>query len=100
MLAANYAGGTVAVLPIGPNGALGPATDVKQDEGTVGPAHASSAPSGSFAISGHDRPHAHMIQADPSGHFVLASDLGLDQIFVWRFDVEKESSLPATIRRR
>ena len=27
-----------------------------------------------------------MIQADPSGRFVLHVDLGLDQIFVWKFD--------------
>jgi 6-phosphogluconolactonase len=100
VLVANYAGGTVAVLPIRSNGELGPATDVKRDEGTVGPAHATSAPPGSFAISGHDRPHAHMIQADPAGRFVLASDLGLDQIFIWRFDVQKgklTANSPATV---
>ena len=89
VLVANYAGGTVAVLPVGSNGELAPATDVKQDKGTVGPKHASSAPPGSFAISGHDRPHPHMIQADPAGQFVLASDLGLDEIFIWKFDVQK-----------
>jgi 6-phosphogluconolactonase (cycloisomerase 2 family) len=87
VLVANYAGGTVAVLPVGSNGELGPATDVKQDKGAVGPKHASSAPPGSFAISGHDRPH--LIQADPAGQFVLASDLGLDEIFIWKFDVQK-----------
>ena len=27
-----------------------------------------------------------MIQSDPSGRFVLHVDLGLDQIFVWKFD--------------
>ena len=27
-----------------------------------------------------------MIQADPSGRFVLHADLGLDRIFVWKFD--------------
>jgi 6-phosphogluconolactonase (cycloisomerase 2 family) len=27
-----------------------------------------------------------MIQADQAGRFVLSSDLGLDRIFVWRFD--------------
>src|SRR3954463_13885932 len=64
---ANYAGGTVAVLPIRANGELGPATDVKRDTGQTRSTHAASAPTGSFAISGHDRPHAHMIQSDPSG---------------------------------
>ena len=89
VLVANYAGGTVAVLPIRPNGELGSASDVKEDVGTVGPTHATSAPPGSFAISGHDHAHAHMIQADPTGRFVLATDLGLDQILIWKFDIQK-----------
>ena len=45
-------------------------------------------------FSGHDRTHAHMIQADPSGRFVLHVDLGLDKIFVWKFD-EKKGTLTA-----
>jgi 6-phosphogluconolactonase len=85
-LVANYAGGSIAVLPIGADGGLASASDIKRHEGRVGPAQASSAPPGSFAISGHDRPHAHMIEADPSGRYVLAADLGLDRILVWRFD--------------
>ena len=86
VLVANYAGGTIAVLPTDSEGKLGRATDVKADEGQVGSAHATSGPPGSFAISGHDRPHAHMIQADPSGRFVLSTDLALDRIYVWKFD--------------
>ena len=89
VLVANYGGGNVAVLPIRPKGELGSPTDVKEDVGTVGPTHATSAPPGNFAISGHDRSHAHMIQADPTGRFVLASDLGLDQILIWKFDIQK-----------
>jgi 6-phosphogluconolactonase (cycloisomerase 2 family) len=86
VLVANYFGGSVAVLPILSDGHLGDATDVKQDAGTVGPKKATHAPPGSFAFSGHDRTHAHMIQADAAGRFVLHADLGLDQIFVWKFD--------------
>ncbi len=89
VLVANYQGGTVAVLPVGKNGELGRATDVRQDQGKVGPEHAASAPPGSFAISGHDRPHAHMIEADRAGRFVLSADLGLDQILMWQFDAER-----------
>ena len=85
-LVANYFGGSVAVFPILPDGRLGAASDIKNDAGTVGPKKATGAPTGSFAFSGHDVPHAHMIQADPSGKFVLSVDLGLDQILVWRFD--------------
>jgi 6-phosphogluconolactonase (cycloisomerase 2 family) len=94
LLVANYFGGSVAVLPVLEDGRLGAATDVKTDEGKVGPARATNAPKGSFAFSGHDRTHAHMIQADPSGRFVLHADLGLDRIFVWKFD-EKRGTLAA-----
>jgi len=86
LLVANYFGGSVAVLPILADGRLGDATDVQVDAGTIGPTRATNAPPGSFAISGHDRTHAHMIEADPSGRFVLHVDLALDKIFVWRFD--------------
>ena len=54
-LVANYGGGTVAVLPIQPDGQLGAATDVSAIKARPGrrerPAHLP----GSFAISGHDR---------------------------------------------
>lgn len=93
-LVANYGGGSVAVLPIDPDGRLASASDIKRHQGTVGPPQAASAPPGSFAVSGHDRPHAHMIEADPSGRFVLAADLGLDQILVWRFDPGKGTLTP------
>jgi 6-phosphogluconolactonase len=88
VLVANYGGGTIAVLSIESNGELGPATSVHHDHGPAGPEHATSAPPGSFAISGHDSPHPHMIHSDPSGRFVVSTDLGMDRIFVWKFDAE------------
>jgi 6-phosphogluconolactonase len=89
LLVANYAGGSVAVVPIMADGRLGEPTDIKRDAGKVGPARATNAPPGSFAFSGHDRTHAHMIEADPSGRFALHADLGLDKLFVWKFDAER-----------
>jgi 6-phosphogluconolactonase len=83
---ANYAGGNVAVLPILPTGALGAATYVHQDTGSLGPTIPSTAPAGSFAFSGHDKPHAHMIHAAPGNRFVLQTDLGQDRIYVSQFD--------------
>jgi 6-phosphogluconolactonase len=85
---ANYYGGTFAVLPVGSDGRLASASDVKRDTGEIGPLQAASAPPGSFAISGHDRAHAHMIEADPAGRFVLGSDLGMDKIQIWKFNAE------------
>ena len=89
VLVANYFGGSVAVLPILADGRLGETSDIKTDAGRLGPTKATNAPPGGFARSGHDRTHAHMIEADPSGRFVLHVDLGLDQIFVWKFDPQK-----------
>jgi 6-phosphogluconolactonase len=97
ILVANYFGGSVTVLPIQPEGRLGEASDIKVDGGKVGPTKAAHAPPGSFAISGHDRTHAHMIQADPSGRFALHVDLGLDLIYVWKFDTDRGVLQPAEV---
>ncbi len=94
VLVANYAGGTVAVLPIESSGELGAASDVIHDQGTLGAEHAQSAPPGSFAISGHDKPHAHMVLADPSGRYVVATDLALDRFFIWKFDADTGKLTP------
>jgi 6-phosphogluconolactonase len=93
---ANYGGGSIAVLPILPDGRLDSACFVHKDEDSLGPKHATNAPAGSFAISGHDAPHAHMIEADPQNRFVLYTDLGQDRIYVNRLDKASGKLTPAT----
>ena len=83
---ANYGGGTTAVLPIRDGGLLGAATDVHRDSGNVGGTKATNALAGSYAVSGHDAPHAHMILPDPGGKFVLATDLGQDRIYTYKIN--------------
>ena len=95
VLVANYFGGSIAVLPIRSNGSLGAAVDIRQDSGHLGSIHATSAPPGSFAISGHDAPHAHMVRTDPANRFVLQTDLGQDRIYVYRFDSNTGKLTPA-----
>jgi 6-phosphogluconolactonase len=92
---ANYFGGNIAVFPVLPNGSLGPSVDFHQDNGSLGSIHATNAPPGSFAISGHDAPHAHMIHPDPENRFVLQTDLGQDRIYVYEFDVNTGKLAPA-----
>jgi len=79
LLVANYAGGSVGLLPIEPNGALAPAASVIQ--------HAGKGPN----AERQEAPHAHCILPDPSNRFVLAADLGADRVFVYRLDLEGKS---------
>ena len=86
LLVANYVSGSIAVLPVKEDGRLGDAVDVHQDQGPAGAARPAAAAEGSFAVSDHNGPHAHMISADPSGKFVFSTDLGLDRIYQYRMD--------------
>ncbi|ACO33173.1 MULTISPECIES: lactonase family protein [Acidobacterium] len=91
---ANYIGGSIAVLPIRADGSLGSAVCVHHDTGAIGAQRATNAPAGSFAISGHDAPHAHMIHADPNNRFVLSTDLGQDRIYSYRLQEETGKLTP------
>ena len=78
---ANYTGGTVAVIPANPvTGMLSDPTQIITDTGAVGSTTHPNPPD-NFAISGHDAPHAHMIQTDPSGKHVYWADLGQDRLY-------------------
>ncbi|MGH2367131.1 MAG: lactonase family protein, partial [Chloroflexota bacterium] len=71
---ANYGSGHVAALPIQADGQLGAATDVVQHKGKGPDARRQAGP------------HAHFITPDPAGRYVLACDLGIDQVLVYRWD--------------
>lgn len=93
---ANYVGGSIAVFPVHPDGQLDSACFTHKDTDSLGPKQAAAtAPPGSFAISGHDATHAHMIQPDPQNRFVLYADLGQDRIYVFRFDSSNGQLTPA-----
>ena len=84
MVVANYASGTVAVLPIHPDGRLGDQQQLVTLTGELGP--------GRHEQSG---PHPHDIRFDPSGRFVLVPDKGLDATFVLAFDKQTGRLAPA-----
>jgi 6-phosphogluconolactonase (cycloisomerase 2 family) len=95
---ANYGGGSVAVFPVGSDGTLGDATDIRPSVGARHhAAHAVKDPPGQFAASDHEGPHVHMVAPDPGGQFVMANDAGLDLTLVWRFDAAAGHLLPAAV---
>jgi 6-phosphogluconolactonase (cycloisomerase 2 family) len=94
VMVANYHGSAAAIFPIKGDGSLAPASDVKKNAEKLGPTKARNAPPGSFAFSGHDYPHAHMIEADASGRYVFTPFLGIDKILIWKFDAQNGKLTP------
>ncbi len=79
VLVANYGGGSVAVLPIGSDGALRPSSAFIQHTGSsVNPAR-------------QKEPHAHSVIVDSADRFAYVADLGLDKVMIYRLDGGKGS---------
>jgi 6-phosphogluconolactonase len=73
---ANYGNGTMGIFPVQADGKLGEAKTVEKHEGT------------SADPRRQGGPHAHEVVFSPDNRYVLLSDLGLDKIFVYRFDAK------------
>ena len=71
---ANYANGSVAVLPVMSDGRLGEAVGFDQHHGS------------SVNRERQQGPHSHCVNFSPDNRFLLSADLGLDKIFIYRFD--------------
>jgi len=83
VLVANYTGGSVASLPIRPDGSLGAATAFVQHQGSG---------------ANPDRqkgPHAHAVQLDAANRLLLVADLGLDRVLLYRFDAARGALEPS-----
>lgn len=82
VLVANYAGGSVAVLPVQADGRLGPPAATVQHFGR------------SVDARRQEAAHAHCIITDPAGRHVLVADLGLDRVLVYRLDPRRGTLSP------
>lgn len=75
-------GGTLAVLPVGADGKLGPVVQM------------SSHPSSRVNPERQMSAHVHSTVSSPDGRFVFSNDLGADKVFVYRFDPKANKDLP------
>ncbi len=83
-LVANYDSGSVAVFAIKPDGSLGEQTGFDQHAGKgVDPDR-------------QEGPHAHCVITDPADKFVLCTDLGVDKIYIYKFDAVTGKITPNT----
>ena len=79
---ANYDGGNIACFAIESDGSIGARTAFVQHTGhSVNPTRQKHA-------------YAHSIIVDPTNRFVLAADLGVDKLFVYRFDAKTGALTP------
>jgi 6-phosphogluconolactonase len=78
LLTANYSSGNVGVFPVLPDGKLGEHTALVTDQGQPGP-----------NSKRQEGPHAHWISVSEHNRFVYVADLGLDKVFVYKFDASK-----------
>jgi len=82
VLVANYKGGSVAVITLKPDGSLGEITaNIKHTGRSVDTVR-------------QTQPYVHSIKLDPTNHFALVADLGLDKLFVYRFNSKTGSLEP------
>lgn len=76
LLVANYNGGSIKSIRLNRDGSLG-------TDGTFIQHHGSS-----VNPNRQNVPHAHCICADPSDHFALACDLGMDKVMIYALDAD------------
>jgi 6-phosphogluconolactonase len=82
LFVANYQGGNIAAFALKPDGSLGERTAFIQHTGkSVDPKR-------------QTKPYAHSIVTDPANRFVLVPDLGVDKMFIYRFDASSGALRP------
>lgn len=75
LLTAQYGGGSVALFPIGEDGAILERSQLIKHQGGSG-----------VVGNRQDSPHPHWTGFSPDGRFAFVPDLGLDQIVIYRVD--------------
>lgn len=80
VISANYSGGNISVFKKTEAG-ISEAVQVVQHEGK------------GFIPQRQDGPHAHMVYFSPDKKFVLSNDLGLDKIFIYKYDASASKNV-------
>ncbi len=82
VLVANFASGSVCLLPVAEDGSLKDASCVVQHEGSsVDPKRQAG-------------PHAHAVEIDAANRTVFVSELGADKVMIYAFDAERGMLTP------
>ena len=79
LITAQYGGGSVAIFPLGKDGHLQKPTIIEHQGGSK------------VVERRQDSPHPHWTGFSPDGKYALIPDLGLDQIVIYKVDLNKPS---------
>lgn len=79
----NYGSGSISVFPIEKNGTIGKAIQVIEHHGS------------SINLPQQSQAHVHCTISSPDNRFLMATDLGMDKIFVYQLDDETGRLSPA-----
>lgn len=82
VVVANYSTGSVAALPVQPDGSLNAAASFVQHSGS------------SVNAARQKAPYAHSIVISPDNRFALAADLGIDKVLVYQVDAQAATLTP------
>ena len=83
LMIANYSGGNLSALPIRADGSISPLAQLIQHTGK------------GFNPQRQEKPHVHSVTFTPDKHFVIAADLGLDKLSIYRFTTNATTPLSA-----
>ena len=81
VFAANYSGGSLSAIPVDEDGSLNAGIQTIQHEGS------------SINKESQTKPHVHATVLSLDNRFLLATDLGTDKVYIYRFDARHEKPL-------
>ncbi len=85
VIAGNYSGGSLAALPVNPNGSLQPYTQLIQHTGK------------GVNVNRQEKAHVHSTVFSPKGDYLFVPDLGIDKVMIYKFNASMQKPLqPAT----
>ncbi|BFM44415.1 lactonase family protein [Flavobacterium sp. CFS9] len=81
VLVANYSGGNIAVFKKNADGSISEAQQLVQHEGK------------GTNVARQEKAHVHMVAFSPDKKFVLSNDLGLDKVFVYKYNPNSKNEI-------
>ncbi|CAA9199656.1 6-phosphogluconolactonase [Flavobacterium collinsii] len=81
VLVANYSGGNIAVFKKNADGSISEAQQLVQHEGK------------GINAARQEKAHVHMVAFSPDKKFVLSNDLGLDKVFIYKYNASSKNEI-------